>query len=176
MIAGDASRHHAGGTQRATTVCPVAPPSPAVTVAVGLVGLGLGLTAFALRGSPLYQSTTIWQIYNSLFGPPLALWLLERWSSPRRGLRGAALDVIVVLIVAARSRGLVPLVSGHGMLLVYVVATTARRPTQTVAIVALAAATAFKVLAWHNGVSVLAGAAAGGAFALVWRRQSVVGA
>ena len=151
----------------------MAPPSPMVTAAVALVGLGLATTAFALRGSPLYQSTTIWQLYNSLFGPPLALWLLERWSSPRRGLRGAALDVLVVLVVAARSRGLVPLVSGHGMLLAYIGMTVERRASRWVALVALAAATAVKVLAWHNGVSVLAGAAAGGTFALMWHRQRV---
>lgn len=150
------------------------PPSPTVTAAVALLGLGLATTAFALQGSPLYQSTTIWQFYNALFGPPLALWLLERWTSPRRGLRAAAIDVLVILVVAARSRGLVPLVSGHGMLLVYVGMTVERRATRWVALVALAAATAVKVLAWHNGVSVLAGAAAGGACALMWRRERVV--
>lgn len=66
------------------------------------------------------------------------------------------------------------MVSGHGMLLVYIGMTVERRATRWVALVALAAATAVKVLAWHNGVSVLAGAAAGGALALMWRRERVV--
>lgn len=78
-----------------------------------------------------------------------------------------------MLVVAARSRGLVPLVSGHGMLRVDVGVTVERRATRWVALVALAAATAVKVLAWRHGVSVLAGAAAGGTFALMWHRPRV---
>lgn len=135
------------------------------------LGLVVAAAAFALRGSPLYQSTPIWQAYNSLFGPPLGLWLFERLTSERRPRPAAfGVDALAVLVVAARSRGLLPIASGHGLLFVYILLTTRLRATKVVTAAALLAATAIKVLAWHNGLSVLAGAAAGAASAIAWRR------
>lgn len=72
---------------------------PLRTLLIGLLGLGVALVSFAMRGSPLYQATTLWQAYNSLFGPPCALWLWDRWGAERRPSRSSVLlDAAVVVM------------------------------------------------------------------------------
>lgn len=152
---------------------PESRPSRAATLAAATLGLVIAVGAFSLRGSPLYQSASIWKGYNSLFGPPLALWLLERYARGRRlGPWAFAIDASVVLLVAARSRGLIPIASGHGLMFAFILLTTRGRATRVITAIALISATAVKVLAWRNGLSVLAGVAVGAAFAIAWERAS----
>ncbi len=148
-------------------------PSPWAALVAATLGLIVAVGAFSLRGSPLYQSASIWKGYNSLFGPPIALWLLERCVHQRRVRRWAfVIDAAVVLLVAARSRGLIPIASGHGLMFAFILLTTRGRATHVITAIALLAATAVKVLAWRNGLSVLAGVAVGAAFAIAWQRAS----
>ena len=138
---------------------------------IGLLGLGVALVSFTVRGSPLYQATTLWQTYNSLFGPPFALWLWDRWAAERRPSRSSvALDAAVVGLVAVRSLALLPLVSGHATFFIYILGTAKQRETQALAGMALVAASVIKLWAWHDWLSLMAGGIVGAGAAWIFRR------
>lgn len=135
--------------------------SIALSVLVGGLGLLIAVLCFSTPGSPLFQSARIWQIYNSLFGAPLALAIFERWRAPRRGPLPWLLDAAVLLLVALRSRGWIPLTSGHALLFVYVIATTREPAVRITTAVCLIAAVVIKLWFWHDWLTLLVGAAVG---------------
>ncbi len=144
---------------------------PLRSLLIGLLGLGVALVSFAMRGSPLYQATTLWQAYNSLFGPPFALWLWDRWGAERRPSRSSVLlDAAVVGLVAVRSLALVPLVSGHATFFVYILGTAQQRETRALSGMALIAASVIKLWAWHDWPSLVAGGLVGAGAAWLFRR------
>jgi hypothetical protein len=134
------------------------PARAAILVAAGLL---VAVAAFATRGSPLYQSTRLWQVYDALVGPTLLLWFDDVLLRQRRHGTALALDAAVLVTVAARSRGVVPLVSGHALLFVYMLATARGRAMRVVAGLALVATVAIKLWFWHDWRSLVAGGLAG---------------
>jgi hypothetical protein len=147
----------------------------ASTGLIALLGVGAALLVFAVRGSPLYQSSDLWKVYNCLFGAPFALWLWDRFTtSQAKRWQGLALDCVMLSLVAARSRGIVPVFSGHAVFFAYAMATANRKQTWCCAGLSLLAASAIKLWAWHDWMSLSAGMLMGIAAGHLYRRITVV--
>ena len=73
-------------------------------------------------------------------------------------------------MVVARSLALVPLASGHATFFTYILGSAVRRETRLVAAIALIAAAAIKLWAWHDWFSLLVGALVGSSAAWGFRK------
>jgi hypothetical protein len=121
------------------------------------IGTVITAAAFCTPGSPLYQSTAIWQVYNSLIGAPLGVLVFERLRDGRPRFRVLLLDTAVLVIAVLRMFALVPLVSGHALMMTFVALTSKTRASRVIVWASLAPAVAIKLVAWQQWASVLAG-------------------
>ena len=145
--------------------------------AVALLGLGATLLLFAVRGSPLHQHSALMRFYDVLIGPPLALWLHDRWQQrAETPFWSLALDATVFLVALARALALVPAISGHATFLAYATVASSTRPGREVALFALGMTAAVKIQILNDYRTLVAGAllgaAAGWLHQVMQRRRS----
>jgi hypothetical protein len=134
------------------------------------VGTLITAAAFCTPGSPLYQSTTIWQVYNSLIGAPLGVLVFERLRGGLPRLRLLLLDAGVLVVAVLRMFALVPLVSGHTSMMTFVALTSKTRASRFIVWASLVPTLAIKLGAWHQWASVVAGIGVGVAASAIHHR------
>lgn len=150
---------------------PTSTPRYLAPLLAASAGTCLAVAVFCVRGSPLFQSTLIWKVYDSLLGAPLGVWLWHR-AMRRPPVLPLLVDVAVVTLTALRSRGLVPLMSGHALFIVFLLLTVRDVTSRRILALVFSASCVLKVVAWHDWRTLIAGSLAAALAARAWHALS----